>query len=87
MVWTRPADETTALPVDALAVLVLQDYRDTQGWNWRNWMLKSEHWGTAPAGPGFEHGLLVDHDDTNTGGTTSTLEYIPLNQVTNLTAP
>jgi 3-phytase len=36
---------------------------------------------TASAGPGFEHGLLVVHDGTNTGGTYSNLKYVPLEQV------
>jgi 3-phytase len=29
-------------------------------------------------GPGFEHGLLVVHDETNAGGSTSNLKYVPL---------
>jgi 3-phytase len=29
-------------------------------------------------GPGFKHGLLVVHDETNTGGSTSNLKYVPL---------
>lgn len=33
------------------------------------------------AGPQFEEGLLVVHDDTNTGGTTSNLKYVPLSSV------
>ncbi|MNG37911.1 3-phytase precursor [compost metagenome] len=33
------------------------------------------------AGPQFEQGLLVVHDETNTGGTTSNLKYVPLNAV------
>ena len=35
------------------------------------------------AGPQFEGGLLVVHDDTNTGGTTSNLKYVPLSSVFN----
>lgn len=33
------------------------------------------------AGPGFEHGLLVVHDEDNKGGTTSNLKYVPLSAV------
>lgn len=33
------------------------------------------------AGPQFEEGLLVVHDDANTGGTTSNLKYVPLSSV------
>ncbi|MDZ4093019.1 MAG: phytase [Arthrobacter sp.] len=33
------------------------------------------------AGPQFEEGLLVVHDATNTGGTTSNLKYVPLSEV------
>ncbi|MFJ5698422.1 phytase [Arthrobacter sp. NPDC093139] len=33
------------------------------------------------AGPQFEQGLLVVHDETNTGGTTSNLKYVPLSAV------
>lgn len=47
MAWSRAADETVALPVDALAVLVLCDYKSTDGWNWQNWMRESESFGTA----------------------------------------
>lgn len=36
---------------------------------------------TLNAGPQFEQGLLVVHDETNTGGTTSNLKYVPLNAV------
>lgn len=32
-------------------------------------------------GPGFEQGLLVVHDESNTGGTTSNLKYVPLGSV------
>lgn len=47
MAWTRSASETTALPIDALAVMVLRDYHDTQGWNWRSWMLEARRAGTG----------------------------------------
>lgn len=33
------------------------------------------------AGPQFEQGLLVVHDEINTGGTTSNLKYVPLSAV------
>lgn len=33
------------------------------------------------AGPGFEQGLLVVHDEDNKGGTTSNLKYVPLGAV------
>ena len=33
------------------------------------------------AGPGFESGMLVVHDESNTGGTTSNLKYVPLGQI------
>ena len=36
---------------------------------------------TLNAGPQFEQGLLVVHDETNTGGTTSNLKYVPLKDV------
>jgi 3-phytase len=36
---------------------------------------------TLNAGPPFEEGLLVVHDDTNTGGTTSNLKYVPLSSI------
>ena len=36
-----------ALPVDALALLILDDYRNGGGWNWQNWMRESEQYGTA----------------------------------------
>ena len=47
MAWTRPADETLALPIDALALLILDDYVTGGGWNWQNWMRESEQYGTA----------------------------------------
>ncbi|MBD1538870.1 phytase [Arthrobacter sp. S13_S34] len=36
---------------------------------------------TRNAGPGFEQGLLVVHDEANSGGTTSNLKYVPLSAV------
>src|ERR671917_1684451 len=45
------ATQTTALddtlPIDALALLVLQDYVAGNGWNWQSWMRESEQYGTA----------------------------------------
>jgi 3-phytase len=32
-------------------------------------------------GPGFEQGMLVVHDESNAGGTTSNLKYVPLGQI------
>jgi uncharacterized protein (TIGR02391 family) len=47
MTWKRSRDETVSLPIDALALLVLQDYDAGNGWNWQNWMRESEQYGTA----------------------------------------
>ena len=47
MAWTRSREDTVELPIDALALLVLQDYVDGNGWNWQNWMLESKQRGTA----------------------------------------
>jgi|GEM_PF-700968 len=47
MVWTRSNVETLALPIDALALLILHDYKSAGGWNWQNWMRGSEQQGTA----------------------------------------
>jgi myo-inositol-hexaphosphate 3-phosphohydrolase len=38
-------------------------------------------------GPGFEKGLLVVHDESNSGGTTSNLKYVPLGQLVALSPP
>jgi uncharacterized protein (TIGR02391 family) len=37
--WVLEADDVIALPIDDLALRVLKDARDTNEWNWRNWML------------------------------------------------
>jgi len=37
--WTLTADDVVALPIDDLALRVLQDARDSNEWNWHNWML------------------------------------------------
>lgn len=47
MAWTRATVETLALPIDALALLILRDYEAAQGWNWQNWMRESEQYGSA----------------------------------------
>ena len=47
MAWTRSREDTTELPIDALALLVLDDYVAGNGWNWQNWMRESEQYGTA----------------------------------------
>ena len=39
MVWSRSKQDTLVLPVSALALLILGDYKATSGWNWHNWML------------------------------------------------
>jgi uncharacterized protein (TIGR02391 family) len=45
--WTRSREDTIELPIDALALLVLQDYVAGNEWNWQNWMRGSEQHGTA----------------------------------------
>jgi hypothetical protein len=45
--WNRSREETLALPINALALLILKNYQSKRGWNWRNWMKESEHYGTA----------------------------------------
>ncbi len=47
MAWTRSRENTIELPINALALLVLQDYVARNGWNWQNWMRESEQYGTA----------------------------------------
>lgn len=47
MTWTWTAEDTVALPIDALALLVLEDYVAGEGWNWQNWMRSAEQHGTA----------------------------------------
>ena len=36
---------------------------------------------TENVGPQFEQGLLVVHDESNKGGDTSNLKYVPLSSV------
>jgi len=47
MAWNQSREDTIELPIDALAVLVLQDFVAGSGWNWQNWMRESEQHGTA----------------------------------------
>ena len=36
--WTLEADEVLALPLDELALMVLQDADADREWNWQNWL-------------------------------------------------
>jgi uncharacterized protein (TIGR02391 family) len=45
--WHRSKRETLTLPINALALLILHDYRSVGGWNWQSWMRQSEQNGTA----------------------------------------
>ena len=47
MPWTRDRAETLALPVDALALRILESFRDDGGWNWQNWLMESQQYGAA----------------------------------------
>lgn len=47
MTWNLGKQETLALPIDALALLILKSYDATGGWNWQNWMRGAEQQGTA----------------------------------------
>jgi 3-phytase len=38
-------------------------------------------------GPRFEKGMLVVHDEANSGGTTSNLKYVPLDQIMTVSPP
>ncbi len=40
--WELEADEVVALPLDELAMRVLVDFRDNDGWNWRNWVMMAK---------------------------------------------
>lgn len=46
VVWTLSKQETLSLPIDALALLILEDYAP-QGWNWSSWMGEAKHYGSA----------------------------------------
>jgi hypothetical protein len=39
--------ETLALPTNAPALMLLEDYQATEGYNWRNWMHESHQYGTG----------------------------------------
>lgn len=41
----------------------------------------------ANFGPAFPNGLLVAHDESNSGGTTSNLKYVPLDRIVAMTNP
>lgn len=47
MTWDKSREETLGLPIDALALLILRDYKASNGWNWQNWMWEAEQHGTA----------------------------------------
>lgn len=47
MAWNRPKPETLGLPINSLALLILKDFEEVNGWNWQNWMRESEQWGTG----------------------------------------
>jgi hypothetical protein len=47
MAWTRTKQETLALSINALALLILQDDIASGGWNWQKWMRDSEQHGTG----------------------------------------
>lgn len=41
--WDLTAEEVKTLPLDDLALRVLKDARDTNEWNWQNWLLAARH--------------------------------------------
>lgn len=43
MLWDHTSDELLAMPLPDLALLVLADFKQGQGWNQRNWMLEAQH--------------------------------------------
>lgn len=45
--WTKNQQQTLALPIDALALEILQDFKAVDGWNRHNWLAESQHYGTA----------------------------------------
>ena len=74
MVWNLSADDVVRLSLDELALRVLADYRDSDSWNWINWMLgvKRGHYNDrrdAIQALGeawswlFNHGLVVRNFD------------------------
>jgi uncharacterized protein (TIGR02391 family) len=76
MVWNRSKTETLGLPINALALLILEDYKAAGEWNSGNWIIGSQHHGTAgdrEIRAGLEegwgwliaHGLVVrDHNQS-----------------------
>lgn len=44
--WRHPDDVTLSLPISELALEVLRDFKVTNGWNRRNWMLESQQNGS-----------------------------------------
>lgn len=40
--WDHTGDELLAIPLPDLALLVLADFKQGQGWNQRNWMLEAQ---------------------------------------------
>lgn len=74
--WTTSKAETLALPIDALALLILRSYRDGSGWNWQSWVRGAEQYGnasdpdiSAALGEGWgwlmTHGLVVPDASQN----------------------
>lgn len=47
MSWNRSREDTLAIPITALAMMILKDYADGKGWNWQSWMRTAEQQGTA----------------------------------------
>jgi hypothetical protein len=47
MTWSMSKADTLALPIDALAILILKSYEAAGGWNWQNWMRGAEQYGNA----------------------------------------
>src|SRR4051794_23449548 len=42
--WALDSETTEALPVDALALLVLDNYRQADGWNYCNWLVEQQQY-------------------------------------------
>ncbi len=40
--WEHTRDELVLLPLDDRALLVLADFVEGGGWNWRNWIVEAE---------------------------------------------
>jgi hypothetical protein len=41
--WSLSDQQILVLPLDELALAVLRDAQDRGTWNWRNWMLETQH--------------------------------------------